>query len=107
IFAFGSEEHRPSAGDIVNLSDGVAIVLIVLYAAYLLFTIFGTKNDELGQTVEEETPADGQRALWIAVSLLVGSTLAIVFLIESLVGALEPTAEAWGLSDLFIGVMLV
>jgi Ca2+:H+ antiporter len=108
IFAFGSEEHRPSADDIVNLSDGVAVVLILLYAAYLLFTIFGTKNDELLDMVEEEeAPDGGKRALWMAVGLLVGSTLAIVFLSETLVGALEPTAEAWGLSDLFIGVMLV
>jgi Ca2+:H+ antiporter len=107
IFAIGSKEHMPTSSDIVNLSDGAAIVLILLYAAYLLFTIFGAGNDALAPAVEEERPDGGKRALYMALGLLVGSTLAIVFLSETLVGALEPTAEAWGLSDLFVGVMLV
>lgn len=33
--------------------------------------------------------------------------ITIVVLSELLVGVIEPTAEAWGLSDLFVGVMLV
>ena len=106
VFAFGAPEHRPSAEDIINLSDGVAIVLIVLYAAYLAFTIFGL-GDGKAETVDEEPPAGGKRALYQALGLLGGSTLAIVFLSETLVGALEPTAQSWGLSKLFVGVMLV
>jgi Ca2+:H+ antiporter len=107
IFAFGAPEHRPSDSDIVDLSDGVAVVLIVLYGAYLLFTVFGLGDSEAELPVEEEAPAGGRQELTQALGLLVGSTLAIVFLSETLVGALEPTAEAWGLSDLFVGVMLV
>lgn len=107
VFAIGSAEHRPSAADVVSLSDGVAVVLIVLYAAYLLYTVFGTGNDAIAGTEEEERPEGGKRALYIALGLLAGSTLAIVFLSETLVGALEPTAESWGLSDLFVGVMLI
>ena len=43
----------------------------------------------------------------VAIVLMAAATLTIVFMSELLVGALEPTAEDWGLTDLFIGVMLV
>jgi Ca2+:H+ antiporter len=42
-----------------------------------------------------------------AIGLLAVSTLAIVWVSEILVGALEPTVKEWGLSELFVGVMLI
>jgi Ca2+:H+ antiporter len=106
IFALGSPEHRPSDADIVNLSDGTAVVLIVLYALYLVYTIFtgGGAGTSVGHGSDE---APDRKGLWIALGLLTGSTIAIVFMSEILVGALEPTAESWGMSELFVGVMLV
>jgi Ca2+:H+ antiporter len=43
----------------------------------------------------------------LASGLLVDSTLAVVVMSELLVGTLEPTAAEWGLTELFVGVMLV
>jgi Ca2+:H+ antiporter len=43
----------------------------------------------------------------IALGLMAATTIGIVFMSELLVGAVEPVAEQWGLSELFIGVMLV
>lgn len=116
IFALGSPEHRPSNDDIVKLSDGTAVVLIVLYGFYLLATIFMTGESENTSGPVAESPAvepeaehehAGGMSLPLALGLLVGSTVAIVFMSEILVGAIEPTAEQWGLSELFVGVMLV
>jgi Ca2+:H+ antiporter len=107
IFALGSPEHRPSDADIVNLSDGTAIVLIVLYGLYLLYTIFGKSGSTATTAHGEGEGAHDRRGLWMALGLLAGSTIAIVFMSEILVGALEPTAESWGMSELFVGVMLV
>jgi Ca2+:H+ antiporter len=133
IFALGSPEHRPSNDDIVRLSDGTAIILIVLYACYLLGTIFlagnpklsiaSTEEDEpdeasdvspvspasmtAGNPVGTQEPAKAGMSLPLALGILVVSTIAIVFMSEILVGALEPTAEQWGLSELFVGVILV
>ena len=106
IFALGSPEHRPSDADIVNLSDGTAVVLIVLYALYLVYTIFtgGGAGTSVGHSDEE---APDRKGLWIALGLLTGSTIAIVFMSEILVGALEPTAESWGMSELFVAPVLV
>ena len=111
VFALGNPQHRPSNDEIVKLSDGTAIVLIILYGFYLLSTIFmdsgtgaGPKGEE---AVDEEEKKEGKSGLWVALGLLAGSTLAIVFMSEILVGVIEPTAEDWGLSELFVGVMLV
>ena len=43
----------------------------------------------------------------VAVGILAASAVAIVFMSQILVGALEPTAASWALSELFVGVMLV
>lgn len=129
IFALGNSEHRPSDDDIVRLSDGASIVLILLYGLYLYYTVFRTEttaaaaahgspapvrakanngSESIDVTpVAEDEPHKPSMGLPIALAILGGSTIAIVFMSEILVGALEPTTEQWGLSELFVGVMLV
>jgi Ca2+:H+ antiporter len=102
VFALGTEEIRPTLEDNQLISDGLAVVLIVLYALYLLFSLRG----DTGVPVEPEHHGEAMK-LPVALAILAGSTILIVFMSEFLVGAVEPTAEAWGLSELFIGVMLV
>jgi Ca2+:H+ antiporter len=103
VFALGGEKTRPSARDIERLSDFMAFVLIAMYGLYILFTLRGA------QTAESEVAEAGPTSmrLPVALGLLAGSTIAIVVMSEVLVGAIEPTAEDWGLTELFIGVMLV
>lgn len=107
IFALGNPQHRPTNGDIVRLSDGTAIVLIILYGFYLAFTIFMSSGGSAVPAGVESGEGEGGMSLPLSIGLLVGSTVAIVFMSELLVGAIEPTAEEWGLSELFVGVMLV
>lgn len=116
IFALGNPQHRPSNEDIVRLSDGTAIVLIVLYGFYLLATVFKTGESARPSPAVKQAPTDAPAeeaehtegmGLPLALGLLAGSTVAIVFMSEILVGVIEPTAEDWGLSELFVGVMLV
>jgi len=104
VFALTGGELRPSETDILRLSDGLAIVLIVVYALYLLFSLRQRSPAEEEQAHERHTAT---MRLPVALAILTASTIAIVFMSEILVGALEPTAESWGLSALFVGVMLV
>ncbi len=104
VFALTGGELRPSGRDIERLSDGLAIVLIVVYALYLVFSLRQTSPGEREQAHGAHAP--GMR-LPVALGILAASTIAIVFMSEILVGVLEPTAESWGLSALFVGVMLV
>ena len=103
VFARGDATHHLTATDLEHLSDGVAVVMIVMYALYLIFTLRGGPGAK-GHHQEAAIPG---MSLPLAIGILAGSTIAIVVMSELLVGAIEPTAEAWGLSDLFIGVMLV
>jgi Ca2+:H+ antiporter len=108
VFAIGSGESRLSNNDIIRLSDGSAVVLIILYAVYLLYTIFSASGPSTMVDVDAATTHRPSRhRLYVALGMLVGATVAVVIMSEILVGALEPTAEQWGLSELFVGVMLV
>lgn len=106
VFSLGSGDKGPTHEDIVSLSDGAAIVLIVLYVLYLVATVFRAPgaSSEHGATQQHDL---SKGPLYRGLALLVGSTIAVVVMSEVLVGAIEPTAEDWGLSELFVGVMLV
>jgi Ca2+:H+ antiporter len=99
----GPEETRPSEQNISFLSDGLAIVLIVVYVLYILFSL-RQKSPEAEAREHHGAPT---MTLPIAIGLMAATTVGIVFMSELLVGAVEPVAEQWGLSELFIGVMLV
>jgi Ca2+:H+ antiporter len=102
VFALGGHERRPSDHDIELLSDGMAVVLIILYALYILYSL-----REQGPDAQLAEHGSASMKLRTAAGLLAASTIGIVVMSEVLVGAIEPTAEDWGLTELFIGVMLV
>jgi Ca2+:H+ antiporter len=104
FFAFPVSGQRISSHQVDRLSDGVALVMIIIYVLYLIFSLRGTSPGERDQEQEEDTPS---MALRTAIGLLAGATIAIVVMSEVLVGAVEPTAKDWGMTELFIGVMLI
>jgi Ca2+:H+ antiporter len=95
--------------DLEALSLGVAGVLLLLYVLSVVFT-FTTGS----RGIESLAPATGaatvHKARWsmrFSFGVLAGSTLAIVFLSELLVGAVEPVVHNWGISEFFLGIILV
>lgn len=107
IFNIGAPEHRPSFEDIEFLSDGVAVVLIIIYVLYLFFMLRRENSSSSAPETEEGESEEPTMGLPIALGLLAGTTIAVVVLSEILVGVIEPVAQDWGLTELFIGVMLV
>lgn len=108
IFNLPVGGERPGPDNVRLLSDWLAVVLIVVYALYLVFILRPTSRTAqaaAGQSSGQSHPPG--MSLPLALVLLVIATIGIVVMSEVLVGALEPAAEAWGLSDMFIGVMLV
>ncbi len=89
--------------EVERLSDGVAIVMLVLYACFLYFTLFEPR----GAMSEADADEAATMSLRMAVGLLIVATIAVVLMSEILVGVIEPTAESWGLSDIFIGLILI
>jgi Ca2+:H+ antiporter len=98
LFSYSTEA---SEGDLANLSHGVAIVMALLYAGYLIHAF---------QEPEEATghgPGHSRWSVRLALIVLAASAIATGVLSEVLVGAIEPTIEDTGISPVFIGLIIV
>ncbi|MEZ4565167.1 MAG: calcium/proton exchanger [Thermomicrobiales bacterium] len=103
VFAHSSYQGQTTDLEHVQwISDGMAVVLIVVYVLYIFYTLTAESTPH-----DEPHPGKPGLSLPVAVGLMAASTIGVVFMSEALVGSIEPVAEAWGLSELFIGVMLV
>ena len=103
VFAHSSYQGETTDREHIQfISDGMAVVLIVIYVLYIFYTLRAAPTAH-----DEPHPGQPSLSLPVAIGLMAVSTIGVVFMSEVLVGSIEPVAEAWGLSDLFIGVMLV
>jgi Ca2+:H+ antiporter len=89
-----------------QLSIGVSLVLLLLYAANLIFTLV-THRDVFGSGDTHGGGGDEGWPLWLAVAVLVGATAVIALEADLVSGALEATAGALGLSKIFLGVIVL
>jgi len=93
-----------------SISLGVAGILILLYILSLIFT-FQTPTREQHSGVEDHSEEEEQhKAKWsipVSIGVLAVSTIAIVFLSEFLVGAVEPVVASLGVSELFLGIIII
>lgn len=90
-----------------DLSTDISIVLLITYAASLWFTLHTHKSFFAGAEVEE---AEGSHAAWSigrSVGVLAAATAAIAWLSEILVGSVEQAAHQFGMSSVFVGVIVV
>jgi Ca2+:H+ antiporter len=107
-FAFlvgGGEETLPGDPEflqIESLTVGIAILLLITYGAQLRF--FLTSPESPTADVDEGPPQWSWR---VALGVLLGSAAALTLTSEILVHALEPTVEALGVSELFIGIIVI
>ena len=92
-----------------RLSLGVAVVLIAVYVLSLVFS-FTTPSRGIAQEVGVTHDGASVPARWsvaVAAAVLTGATAATVALSEILVGAVEPVVRQTGLSEVFLGVVLI
>ncbi len=93
------------APPVASLSVWIAVVLLAVYAANLVFSL-GTHRALFDGSGEGEWHAaawGAQRALLV----LAAATVAIAWMSEILVGTIEPAAHALHLTDAFVGVFVV
>ena len=100
VFATLDPAEGTRAWSTEYLSIGVAVVLVVLYALYLLFYL--RRQEQPGD--EQQQPEFGKVA---SLALLLGTTAAVAYVSEAFVETIEPLVEEIGISELFIGVILV
>lgn len=101
---------------ITHLSLTVAIVLLVVYALTLVFSLkthsylYDVGVEDLA--IEPEAAATAAHSsekpnLWLWVGVLLTATLGVAFISEIFVAALEEATASLGFTDLFSGVILV
>lgn len=93
-----------------ELSLAVCVALIISYALGLLFSLRTHKNlfnpmDE--RAVDEEAPAHGVWSVRRSLLTLLGATVFVGLISEVLAGTIEETGQKWGLTEVFLGVVVV
>jgi Ca2+:H+ antiporter len=96
-----------------NLSLAIAVVLIATYGAMLVFSLVTHKQLFVGGEADLATTgndADAHQAIWPvgkAVGVLLGATIAVAWVSEFLVGAVEAAQHSLGVTEVFVGVIIV
>ncbi len=85
------------------LSLGVAAMMIAIYALSLVYSFLSPLNDRVVRKVHVEELWSVPKALVI----LVASTVFIAWLSEILVGAVEPVINSWGVTEFFLGIIII
>jgi Ca2+:H+ antiporter len=104
IFALTSTGHKE--GTVTEESVLVAVVLIIGYALALLYQLGHPERSSHGLE-EAEGSAGPQWSPAIAVAVLLGAAALLAVLSEILVSAITPFIDAFGLSVLFVGVIII
>ena len=98
--------HTETTGPVESLSIGTAIAMLVIYVLGLLFAFrFTNPEPELGHAAQEEH--HGGWTVRRSLLVLLGATVLIAVLSEILVGSVEPTVATLGVSEFFIGIIVV
>jgi Ca2+:H+ antiporter len=91
----------------IKLGVAISLVLLVAYLAHLFFSVHTHKTLFLGKP---NSPSEEEAAPWSlprALVILAVSTALIAWISEILVGSVEQAAIAFGMSDIFVGVIVV
>jgi Ca2+:H+ antiporter len=95
--------------EVEALSLGVSVVMIVLYVLGIVYTLRDISNREKSplsiETVEIEHKSGW--SIRTAIIVLALATLGVVILSEILVGAVEGVVQGLGLSEFFLGIILI
>jgi len=92
-----------------ELSLEIAVVLIITYALSLVFSLKTHSHLYVGGHAEDSDEATGTKG-WSrgrSVTVLLGATALVALMSEFLVGAVEHTAHKLGMTEVFVGVILV
>lgn len=90
-----------------ELSLEIAVILFIIYILNLIFSLkthhhlFSGKSDVMHEAGEKTWSR--KHSIWV----LTGVTIAVAVMSEILVGAIEPAAKQLGLTQVFVGVILV
>lgn len=115
LFAALAESNADVKGNILILSHGTSIILLIVYVMYLYFQLKSHSDlfeGESGSSLEAQDQHDDEhdeRILqpWAAGVVLLIVTVAVSFCAEFLVSSIDSIVEATSISKTFIGIILI
>ncbi len=99
-----------AAEAVAELSIELSTLLLLAYAGSLVFSLHTHRHLYVGQPMEAGHEEEIHEAPWpvrVAIAVLTAATVGVALLAEMLVGSVEEAAKVLGLSDLFVGVIVV
>ncbi|MEQ8676421.1 MAG: calcium/proton exchanger [Aggregatilineales bacterium] len=93
----------------LGLSEGVAVILIILYGLSVYYS-FSRKEGDPAPGEHDSAAEDIHSAKWtvqFSGIILTIATIGIVFMSEVLVGAVETVTEELGLTEIFLGLIII
>lgn len=113
FYLYKSHPNPDEARNLVNLSEEISVVLIVVYVLSLLFTLRTHRHLTGGEAEPEPAIADDAHtaeehwSIGKSVAVLLAATIGVAVVSEWLVGAVEVAAHSLGMNDVFVGVIVV
>jgi len=101
LFHFVPAEHRGNDEELLSLS--VSILLITVYVLSMVFSL--KTHSYLFRSKESQEKPKWNRD--IAIGILLASTVALALVSEVFVGQVEHVGKSFGLTELFIGAVIV
>jgi Ca2+:H+ antiporter len=101
---------------VLNVSVGIAVVLLLAYAAYVLYAIFGLESVREGRGEASEERRMRSRAVaepsshwptWFSIVALGGATACLIPVTDILTGSVDPVTHILGWSQVFVGMVIV
>ncbi|KAM5560420.1 hypothetical protein ABKV19_021531 [Rosa sericea] len=111
LFTFAAGESVATADPTLHLSRASSIVMLIAYAAYIVFQLWTHRElFEAQEESDDDDVAEEEAAVigfWSGFVWLVGMTGVIALLSEYIVGTIEEASDSWGLSVSFISIILL
>lgn len=109
LFSHTIESTSEGGLKVEILSLGVAAIMIVLYVLGIFFSFSTSKGVLTGMSGEQVVHRASHPAwsLRVALAILALATVGVAYLSELLVGAVEPIVIGYGISEFFLGVILI
>ena len=101
----------PAKGQEGTMAIAISVLLLVTYACGLLFSLKTHKRlflgGQCGASEVEDAATYQPWSVGRSLAVLGGATALVAWVSEILVGAIQPTAKSLGMTDVFIGVVVV
>jgi Ca2+:H+ antiporter len=97
---------------ILHASIGIAVILLLAYAAYVLFAALGFQHLPGRGPVEEQKPKERAPSTiawpsWFATVVLIVCTVALIPITDILTSSVTPVTGLLGWSSVFVGIVII